>query len=350
MLFFKALIAILVLLLFAAPGFVLKKLNMIGDDGKKTLSNILLYVCQPALIISAFTVFSDEDYAEILATPRTDILIGFSITAAVSLFALLAMFGLCKLIFIKNKNRSAADVYTYISMFSNCGFLGVPFIRMFAMRKAAVAVMYIMVFNIVFAVLIWTIGVYLITHDRHEISAKKVLLNPTIIASAVALLMFFVPQINIFMMDGVRELSTIPSALSTMTAPLAMLLVGVALAELPLKSIFCNPKVYLSGALRLIVAPIITYGIALILRLIFVPHLAGGFVGTMYVFIAPVIAMAMSPASLIVAMTEHYGGEKELAAAAYVNNTLLSVITVPLIMLGMGGLEFILVWTVFIRY
>ena len=346
--FLKALIVTLVLLLFAAPGFVLKKLNMLGDGAKTTLSNILLYVCQPALILAAFTVFSDEDYAEILATPRTELLTNFGIAAAVSLFSLLAMFGLCKLIFIKYKNRSAADVYTYIAMFSNCGFLGVPFIRMMAGSDAAVAVMYIMVFNLVFAVLIWTLGVYLITHDRKEISAKKVLINPTIIASAVALLMFFVPQINIFMLDGVRELATIPSALSTMTAPLAMILVGIALAELPIKNIFANPRVYLAGALRLIVAPFVAYGIALLLRLIFVPHLAGGFTGTVYVFIAPVIAMAMSPASLIVAMTEHYGGEKELAAAAYVNNTLLSIITVPLVMLAMGWLEYVLAWTVFI--
>lgn len=331
--YLKAAIITLVLLLFAVPGFVLKKLNMIGDDGKKTLSNILLYVCQPALILAAFTVFSDEDYAMILATPRTTLLANFGIAAAVSLLALLCVFGLCKLIFFRHKNRAAADVYTYIAMFSNCGFLGVPFIKMFTGGNA-LAVMYLMVFNLVFAVLIWTLGVYLITHDRKEISVKKVLINPTIIASAVAPLMFFVPQINIFMMDGVRELSTIPSALSTMTAPLAMILVGIALAELPLKSIFTNPSVYIAGALRLIVAPILTFALAVVFYKMTSGYVGGLSIKTDYIFLAPVIAMAMSPASLIVAMTEHYGGEKELAAAAYVNNTLLSIITVPLIVMA----------------
>lgn len=332
-LYLKAFIITLVLLVFAVPGFVLKKLNMIGDGGKKTLSNILLYVCQPALILAAFTVFSDEDYAAILATPRAELLANFGIAAAVSLVALLAVFGLCKLIFLKHKNRAAADVYTYVAMFSNCGFLGVPFIKMFTDGNA-VAVMYIMVFNIVFALLIWTLGVYLITHDRKQISAKKVLINPTIIASAVALLMFFVPQINIFMMDGVRELSTIPSALSTMTAPLAMILVGIALAELPIKSIFANPSVYLAGALRLIVAPLLTLALAVVFYKMTSGYVYGLSMETDYIFLAPVIAMAMSPASLVVAMTEHYGGEKELSAAAYVNNTLLSVITVPLIVMA----------------
>ncbi|MDE6293365.1 MAG: AEC family transporter [Clostridiales bacterium] len=331
--YLKAMIVTLVLLLFAVPGFALKKLNMIGDDGKKTLSNILLYVCQPAMILAAFTVFTDDEYAEILATPRTDLLAGFGISAAVALLALVAVYGLCRLIFIKHKNRDAADVYTFIAMFSNCGFLGVPFIKMFT-GGSAVAVMYIMVFNIVFVVLIWTLGVYLITHDRKDISAKKVLINPTIIASAVALIMFFVPQINFFMMDGVRELSTIPSALSTMTAPLAMMLVGVALAELPIKNIFTNPSAYVAGALRLIVAPLLTLGIAVVFY-----EMTAGYMGSLggnadYIFLAPVIAMAMSPASTVVAMIEHYGGEKELSVAAYVNNTLLSVITVPLVVMA----------------
>lgn len=329
--FLKATLITLALLLFAVPGFVLKKLNMLGDGAKTTLGNILLYVCQPALIIAAFTVFSDEDYAAILATPRTELLCNFAITAVISLLALLLVFGLCKLIFIKHQNRGAADVYTYIATFSNCGFLGVPFVKMFTDGNA-VAVMYIMVFNIVFAVLIWTLGVYLITHNVKDISAKKVLLNPTIIASAVALLMFFVPQINFFMIDGCKELQILPQALSTMTAPLAMILVGVALAELPIKSIFANPAVYVSAALRLIAAPLITFGLAAVFYNISAGYV-GGLNNTDYIFLAPVIAMAMSPASLVVAMTEHYNGEKALSTAAYVNNTLLSIITVPLIVM-----------------
>lgn len=328
--YLKAMIITAVLLLFAIPGFALKKLGLLGSDAKKPLSAILLYVCQPALILSAFTVFSDADYALIRKTPRGVLAANFGITASVSLVALLLVLGVCRLLFLRQQNRSAADVYTYIAVFSNCGFLGVPFIDMFTDGNA-IAVMYIMVFNIVFAVLIWTVGVYLIAHDRRQISVKKVLLNPTIIASAVALLMFFVPELNIFMLDGCRELQTLPQALATMTAPLAMILVGIALAELTPKQIFAARGVYVAGALRLIVAPLITFAVALLFYNTAYGYTAGLNVNTDYIFLAPVIAMAMSPASLIVAMAERYDGEKTLAASAYVNNTLLSVVTVPLI-------------------
>lgn len=329
--FLKTFVILAALMLFAVPGLVLKKLNMLGDGAKTTLGNILLYVCQPALIISSFTVFSDADYETIRSYDRVDLLADFGVVAAVSTVAILAMFALCKAVFVRYKDRPAADVYTFIAMFSNCGFLGVPFVEMFTDGNA-VAVLYVMVFNLVFAVLAWTLGVYLITHDAHDISPKKVLLNPTVIATAAAVVMFFVPEINFFMIDGCKELGTVPSALGTMTAPISMILVGVALAELPVRSLFDKSGIYVAGALRLVVAPLVTFGIAVAFKYMTAGGVAAHPDGE-YVFLAPVLAMCMSPAAIIVAMTERFGKARELAAAAYVSDTLFSLVSVPLMVL-----------------
>lgn len=334
--FLKAIIITLALLAFAVPSFILKKLGMLGDGAKLTLGNLLLYVCQPAMIIAAFSVFSDADYELIMQTDKIALLGNFGICAALSLVAMLAVLGVCKLAFIKYKNRSAADIFTYIAIFSNCGFLGVPFVQMFTDGNIF-AVMYLMVFNIVFVVLVWTLGVFLITHDVKDISVKKVLLNPTIIASAVAMLLFFVPQINIFMLDGFRELSIVPSALSTMTAPVAMLLIGVALADMPIKSLFTDGGVYIAGVLRLIVAPLITFALAAAFYYM-TRTSVGGALESDYIFLAPVIAMAMSPASVSVAMAERYDTQKETAAKAFITNTLFSVLTVPLVIMAVTEL------------
>ena len=322
--FLKTFVILAALMLFAVPGLVLKKLNMLGDGAKTTLGNILLYVCQPALIISSFTVFSDADYETIRSYDRVDLLADFGVVAAVSTVAILAMFALCKAVFVRYKDRPAADVYTFIAMFSNCGFLGVPFVEMFTDGNA-VAVLYVMVFNLVFAVLAWTLGVYLITHDAHDISPKKVLLNPTVIATAAAVVMFFVPEINFFMIDGCKELGT-------MTAPISMILVGVALAELPVRSLFDKSGIYVAGALRLVVAPLVTFGIAVAFKYMTAGGVAAHPDGE-YVFLAPVLAMCMSPAAIIVAMTERFGKARELAAAAYVSDTLFSLVSVPLMVL-----------------
>ncbi|MDE6504373.1 MAG: AEC family transporter [Clostridia bacterium] len=326
--YLKVLLIMAVFVAFALPGFALKKFKMIGEGGTLTLSNLLLYVCQPALAIKSFCVFSQEEWAVVQSVQTAVLLKNFGLAFAVSVLSIGIMFGLCKLVFLKAKNRKAADVYSFVAVFSNAGFFGIPFVEMFTDGNP-LAIMYIMVFNLVFNFTCWTIGVYLITGSFKEIRIKKLVCNPAIIASVVALILFFVPQINIFMMDEVKELRIFPQYLAYMTAPLSMVIVGIRLAETPPKQLFCKKGVYLAGGLRLIVAPFLT----LLISTPFWGVLGSGASGAFaeYVYLSPVIAMTMSPAASVVAMAERFDGDKETATAAFVTNTLLSVITIPLV-------------------
>ena len=326
--YLKVLLIMAVFAAFALPGFALKKLKMIGEGGTLTLSNLLLYVCQPALAINAFCVFSQEDWAAVQAVETPVLLKNFGLTLAISVLAIGLMFALCKLVFIKAKDRKAADVYSFIAVFSNCGFFGIPFVEMFTDGNP-LAVMYIMVFNVMFNLSCWTLGVYLITGSFKEIRLKKLICNPAIISNFVALILFFVPQINIFMMEEVKELRVFPQYLSYMTAPLSMVIVGIRLAETPPKQLFCKKGVYLAGGLRLVIAPFLTLLISMPFWGLFGKGAACGF--EEYVYLSPIIAMTMSPAASVVAMAERFNGDKETATAAFVTNTLLSIITIPLV-------------------
>lgn len=330
--FIKVILSIAVLLLFIVPGYVLRKMRLVDGGSKRALSSILLYVCQPALIISSFCVFSDEEWLIISELGSAALVKDFLIAAVISLVAMLAVFAVCKLVFIKYRDKDRANIYSYIAIFSNCGFLGVPFIEILT-DGSILAVMYLMIFNLVFALVVWTLGVWLLTGDRRNISIKKVLLNPSIISMVVTLLLFFVPQINFFMFEGISEIQILPEYLSTMTAPLSMIIVGISMAELPLKSLFTDVGAYIAGALRLIVAPVITFAIAVAFY-----FMCSGFLGNTpqveYVFLAPVIAMCMSPAATVVAMAEQYQKGGQTATIAFITNTLLSVITVPLILMA----------------
>ncbi len=330
--FIKVILAIAVLLLFIVPGYVLKKVKLVDGSSKRALSSILLYVCQPALIINSFCVFSDEEWAVISELGSVALLKNFFIAAVISLAAMLAIFAVCKLVFIKYKDRDKANIYSYIAIFSNCGFLGVPFIEILT-DGSILAVMYLMIFNLVFALVVWTLGVWLLTGDARNISLKKVLLNPSIISMVIALLLFFVPQINFFMFDGISEIRILPEYLSTMTSPLSMIIVGISMAELPLKSLFTDAGTYIAGALRLIVAPVVTFALAALFCV-----MCSGFLGQTpqgeYVYLAPVIAMCMSPAATVVAMAEQYQKGEHTATVAFITNTLLSIITVPLVLMA----------------
>lgn len=328
--FFKLMLTIVVLIAFMIPGFILKKMKLVSGESKNTLSTILLYVCQPAMILSSLCIFEEEEWTVIRATDRVDILINFAITAVLSVVAFFAIFLVCKLIFIKAQNKDKSRIFTYIATFSNCAFLGVPFIEV-STDGNVMALLYLMVFNLVFAVMVWTLGVYLMTGSIKNISAKKVLLNPTIIATVLALILFFVPEINIFMYDAVSEIRILPEYLSSATAPLSMIIVGISLADQSPKALFCERGSYIAGALRLIAAPIITFAIALLAYVIFAGCISQESFNE-YIFLAPVVGMAMSPAATVVAMAELYKTETKLASAAFILNTLFSIITVPSIL------------------
>lgn len=327
--FVKVLLIMVVLFAFIIPGFLLKKFNLLDNKASPHLSNILLYVCQPALVIDAFCVFSQEDWNIIQEVDKLTLLGNFGIVATVSAISMLLVFLLCKLIFIKTKDSNNKNIYTFVAIFSNCGFLGIPFVKMFT-DNSPLAVMYIMVFNIVFIILSWTLGVALISGDIRAIRFKKIICNPSIICLVIALILFFVPQINFFMIEQVKELQIIPQYLSYMNAPISMIIVGIRLAEMSPKTLFCNKNIYLAGGVRLIISPLVTFGIALLFFLILKNTRGTLSVDDEYMILAPVIAMAMSPAASVVAMSERFGGNKVTATVTFATNTLLSIATIPL--------------------
>ena len=187
--------------------------------------------------------------------------------------------------------------------------------------------MYMIVFSVAFNLILWTLGAYLMTQDKKQISLKKALLNPCSVGAAIGFLLFLVPQINIFDMDEVAELQQIVTYTGNMTAPLSMMVVGVRLAELPARQLFCNAKIYLAAFVRLILSAALTYLLILPFKL------AGLFEATPYVLLTPVIAMAMPPAASVVAFAEKLDGEREFSAAAFSTGTILSVVTLPFVLL-----------------
>lgn len=317
----KVLLIMLVLFALAVPGFILKKTNLVRSDSLYSISNILLCFAQPMLIIQAFAVDP--------IAPTGETLLNFLWVFLFSVAAIFLTFGASKLCFLFMKGdeqRRKRDVLVFVGTFSNCAFVGLPFIDMFTGGNSE-AMMYITVFTVAFNLILWTLGAYLITQDKKQISLKKALLNPCTIGSVIGFILFLVPQINIFNMDEVAELSQIVTYGGGMTAPLSMLVVGVRIAELSPKQLFCDKTLYLTAFVRLILSAGLTYLLILPFKL------TGVFADSPYVLLAPVIAMAMPPAASVVAFAEKLDGEKELAAAAYSLGTILAIVSLPFVLM-----------------
>ena len=317
----KVLLIMLVLFAFAVPGFILKKTNLVKADSLYSISNILLCFAQPMLIIQAFAVDP--------IAPSGETLLNFLWVFLFSVAAIFLTFFAAKLCFLFMKGdeqRQKRDILVFIGTFSNCAFVGIPFVEMFTGGDSE-AMMYVTVFTVAFNLLLWTLGAYLITQDKKQISVKKAILNPCTIASIVGFVLFLVPQINIFNMDAVKELQQIVIYGGGMTAPLSMMVVGVRIAELSPKQLFCDKFIYLSAFVRLILSAALTYLLILPFKL------TGVFADTPYVLLAPVIAMAMPPAASVVAFAEKLDGDRVFSAAAFSTGTILSIITLPVAML-----------------
>lgn len=310
------LLIMLVLVAFLVPGYIMKKKKLLSDGSAANLSNILLYVCQPFLMIRAFALTS--------ASPTYSMLINILWGVLLSLISIFCTFGLSRLMFLKEKSLQKKNVYTFAAMFSNCGFIGIPFIDMLTDGDAA-SILFIGVYNMAFNVLIWTFGVYFMTGDRKNINLKKAFLNPSMIGSYIGLLFMYIPQINIFTMSGFTVLAEIPTYFSCMTSVLSMFIVGIRLADMPIKSIFTDKYAYISAALRLIVTPVLTFILLALFDQFVTP------VYQMGMWLAVVVASAMTPASSVVAYAEAFGGDKETAARSFVLGTLLGIVTIPLI-------------------
>ena len=249
----KVLLIMLVLFAFAVPGFILRKTGLVKSDSLYSISNILLCFAQPMLIIQAFAVDP--------IAPTGETLLNFLWVFLFSVAAILLTFGASKLVFLFMKGeeqRRRRDLLVFVGTFSNCAFVGIPFVEMFTGGDSE-AMMYITVFTVAFNLLLWTLGAYLITQDKKQISLKKALLNPCTIGSVVGFLLFLVPQINIFNMEEVAELQQIVTYGGGMTAPLSMLVVGVRIAELSPKKLFCDRGIYLASLVRLVLSAALTY-------------------------------------------------------------------------------------------
>lgn len=317
----KVLVIMFVLLVFAVPGFILRKTKHVRSESMYSLSNILLCLSQPMLIIKAFTVDP--------IPPSSKVLLNFLYVFLFSVAAIFLTFFAAKLVFLylrKPEERKKRDVLVFVGTFSNCAFVGIPFIDMFTEGNSE-AMMYIIVFTVAFNLILWTLGAYLITQDKSQISIKKALLNPCTIGSVIGFILFLVPQINIFNMEEVSELQQIVVYTGNMTAPLSMMIVGVRLAEISPKKLFCDKDIYITSFVRLVLSFALTYLMILPFRI------AGLFADAPYVLLAPVIAMSMPPAASVVAFAEKYDGEKDLAAASYATGTILSIITLPFALL-----------------
>ena len=303
--FLITLAAVAVLLATAAPGFWLVKSKKIGEDFMAGFSKVLLYVCQPCLAV--YTFYSATFSVEILRD------MGIFLILTVLIHAI--MLGASCLILKKKFKDAAFRILTIASSFANCAFFGIPIIEALLPEQAPGLIIYTTVYATVMNILGWTAGSAIIAGDTRYITPKKVFFNPAMLGVAIALPIFI---FSIPLPGDVADMITI---LARMTTPVSMLIMGMRLATASFSSVFLSARTYLAVLAKGFIMPLVGFLLAF-----FAPLPTD-------VKIAFFIICACPSASIVLNFSELIGAAQKEAAASVLLSTILSIVTLPVMVL-----------------
>ena len=152
-----AVIAILV-----GIGIFLYKKKIITDVSTKTLSSIVVDVCNPALVLSSVLTGN-------ITAGRADLIKALVFGAAI--YAALVLLGFVYPV-ITGVKRDERRFHNLMMVYTNVGFIGIP------VAKAVLpdnAMLYVVVSNIFYALLFYTHGVTILSNGIEKIDLKKLL-------------------------------------------------------------------------------------------------------------------------------------------------------------------------------
>ena len=277
-------------------GYLLYRNKLITKQGSGEIGKVLIYLIVPMAIIKSYI----KEFSPELMT-------GFFISLAAAVGALVLSIIVSRLIF----GRKSA-VREFGAAFSNAGFIGIPIVQM---TLGDEAVFYIASFVALLNILQWTYGVYVMTGDKSLISAKKIVTNPVVIGFAAGLMLFFLPI-------RVADIFTgIVGTLAAMNGPLAMIVLGAYLAQVPIKTLFTDAETYLCTAVRLVLIPVLT-----VFALMLIPS------GYMTIRTAVLLVAAAPVGSNVAIFAQLYGKEYKDAVKDVCLSTVLSILTLPVIL------------------
>lgn len=281
-------------------GFVLYKKKMISDSASKDLSALVVNICSPGLII--VSMFND-----LSGIPRENVV--FVGILGVIFYVFLIFFGYF-LVWALKVPGNLKNAYVLMTVFGNTGFIGIPVALAIIGPESMV---YVIVFNFLFNLTIFTFGIMLLKKDvREKKQSFKDYLNPGLIACITAFAIYW------FQLELPEEIETLAGYYGNACTLLSMIVIGISLAGMKIKDTVKNTRLLIFVAIRFILFPVL-------LALALAPVLPDLLIR------AVVVLMAALPVGNLPAMLcEQYGKDPRPIAEGIVTTTVLSVFTITL--------------------
>ncbi|WP_167577698.1 AEC family transporter [Ammoniphilus sp. YIM 78166] len=283
-------------------GAAAKKASILSSHADQALTQLVLYITLPALILYSM------DF------PLTLALIGqLAWLLALSCFALGTATVLARMwVQWFPSPLERRGVTQGLIVFANQGFLG------YAICYALLAetgIAYATLFNLPYLILIWTYGVYLVARVKPSFSWRTIVLNPGVFATLVGVFLLVIP------MSWPTSVNHLLSTLGTTTVPLSMVLLGSLLGNLKfahLSSLLRNPQLWGVATLRLLVLPLLLF--------LFLPF---GLDPSVLLVAVLITGMPSAPTTSLFA--QKYGADATWGSVGVLISTFFAFITIPLL-------------------
>ena len=285
-----------VLLVFGA-GFLLQKLAKLD---LKSVSTVALYIMLPCLVFKTFyNADLNGEYVMMLV---------FSILLLVSILVINKIVAR-----IKGYDPSMESGLILSTAFMNSGNYGAPII-LFAFGEAGFV--YSVSFLVLQAIIMNFFGVYYAARGKSglRMAIVSVLKMPPTYAVIVALIM------NLGSINMPGNLMSSVELLANASIPMVMVVLGMQLAGISMNNMDWS-KISYASILRLIASPAIAFGLTLVLPM---SDLMASVL---------IISAAMPSAATTTIYAVQFDSKPELVSSITLMTTLLSVITIPILLM-----------------
>ena len=296
-----------VTVLFVLMGFgaAMRKAGFFKENAIDGIVNVLILVVTPCLIVDVFQRPFDPSMLKGLGC-------AFALAALIHVVLIV----LSK-VAVRHPNENVRRPLRLAAVFSNAGFMGIP------LEQAVlgdVGVFYGIVYVVVFNLFIWSWGYGTMQNasalsTRHQALSTKMWVNPGTVGIALGSPLFFCST-------KLPEVIAVPiHHMANLNTPLAMIVIGYALAGAEFGRVVRTGAVYIAALVRLVVCPILMIAVLYPFRSAFDRNM----------MLALTVAASAPVAAMVSMFAAKYRRDVDVSVAVVSGTTLLSIFTMPVV-------------------
>lgn len=289
----------MILIIYIAVGVMARKKQIITEANVKKFVDLILRLLMPCMV---FQSFNRELSVDMLMQAFALLMVAFGIG--------LVSIAVGKVVYHKYPFERRS-IMQYATLVNNAGFAGLPMTEgMFG----DLGLFYASIAIIPNRIYMWSAGISLFTEASLKQRVKNVVLNPNIIAVVLGLVRALMGmELPVFLDKSL-------SNMGNMVSPLSMIVVGAILADIDWRTVF-DKEVLLVSMIRLVMLPVL---VGIVLKFLPLDETAKG---------VSLILTSMPAGTTTALMAAQYGADEKFGSKCVFVTTVLSLVTVPLMML-----------------